>query len=71
MLRMTLNLLFMKKITNEIQEHLSKKQKEALILLREQLTKKKFTDKTLFEAFYSICKRYWPKKTQNSLKVLT
>ena len=43
-----------KEITDEINEHLTDKQKSSLKDLRESLNKKTFKDKELFEEFYSI-----------------
>ncbi len=52
------------KITNEINEHVNKQQKEALKMLRELLEKKKFNEKTLFEEFYKICEATNIKNTE-------
>ena len=43
-------------IKNKIDFNLTKKEKEAMILLKEVLTNKKLNEDQLFNEFYNICK---------------
>lgn len=52
------------KIQEKINVKLSKKEKEALIELRNKLKKKDFTEEELFNEFYNICKKMDIKNTE-------
>tara|TARA_Y100000310_G_scaffold138289_2_gene137250 strand:+ start:48479 stop:50023 length:1545 start_codon:yes stop_codon:yes gene_type:complete len=52
------------KITKEVNEHLSDKQKKSLQVLQKVLGKKKFDEQGLFDEFYVICKEIGFKNTE-------
>ena len=52
------------KISNEINEHINPKQKEALKDLLAILKKKKLTNQNMFNEFYSICEKHKIKNTE-------
>ncbi len=52
------------KIQEKINIKLNKKEKEALIGLKEVLKKKKYSEETLFNEFYKICEKFKIKNTE-------
>ena len=52
------------KITKEVNEHLSEKQRKSLQALQKVLQKKKFNEQSLFDEFYSICEKIGFKNTE-------